>query len=139
MLLMSNGRELSGVEPHATTVGASLDLDSMIFAGGKIVSVLWTLHEVRLAFRFDRARMGALPLFPQQVSVFPSEVFVFVPARFLLRHRVVAPSFECSWLRAISDVKKPLPPVNPSRRSAARSGWGMMPTTFPSALQMPAM
>ena len=36
-------------------------------------------------------------------------------------------------------MKKPRPSGTPSSASATRSGWGMMPTTVPAALQMPAM
>jgi hypothetical protein len=37
------------------------------------------------------------------------------------------------------EVKNPSPSVHPTVGSAARSGWGMIPTTVPAALQIPAM
>ncbi len=38
-----------------------------------------------------------------------------------------------------SEVKTPTPSVEPSTASIARSGWGIMPSTFPDAFTMPAM
>src|SRR3954453_5871541 len=44
-----------------------------------------------------------------------------------------------SWCEETGEVKNPAPPVRPSSRSIARSGCGIIPTTFPSAFEMPAM
>ena len=36
-------------------------------------------------------------------------------------------------------AKTPMPSVEPRRGSIARSGWGIITSTFPSALRIPAM
>ena len=77
-------------------MGTGLDLDAMVFAAGQIVPVLRTLHEMRFPFGLDRGRVSPLPLLPQKLCVFPGEIFVFVPAWFVLFHRLETPCFDCS-------------------------------------------
>jgi hypothetical protein len=85
-LLVGNGFELVGVQPHAAAVGAGLDLDAMVRAANQIVPVFGALHEVRLTLSVDCGRLSPVPLFPQQLGVFAGEIFVFVPTRFIRLH-----------------------------------------------------
>src|ERR671910_2917470 len=130
--------ELTGIQPDASAVGTCLDRDPVHLTARQVIAILGALHVVRLPLRFGAGGAGALSLLPQQLGVFLGEVLVFVAARFLRLHGCT-PELELCSYAGTREVKNPLPPVRPSSRSEARSGWGMIPTTFPSGLQIPPM
>jgi hypothetical protein len=127
--------ELTGIEPYAAAVGTGLDLDSVELARGQVVPVLRALEIVRLSLCFGRRRLIPFPLLAEQLGILAGEVLVFISGF----HWLYTLELKLFWPAPTIEVKNPLPPVRPSNRSAARSGWGMMPTTLPAALQIPAM
>ena len=139
MVLVRHCRNLIGIQPHPSAMGAGLDLHAMVFAAREIVAVLGALHVVRLPFGLHSGGVGPLALFAKQLRVLPGEIFFLVPARLVRLHCAETPDAERISNADTGDVKNPVPPVRPNTRSAARSGCGMIPTTFPAALHTPAM
>src|SRR4051812_15645779 len=131
--------DLVGVHPHAAAVRAGLDLDPMVRLRREVVAVLRALHVVGPPLRFQGGGLRLEALLPEQLGVLLDEVFALVAAGFLAGHRLGTLSVEARGRQAARDVKNPRPSGTLSSGSAVRSGWGMIPTTVPPALQMPAM
>src|SRR5690606_23707243 len=139
--IAGQGIEPAGVEPDAPAVLAAVDRHVVVDRGEEIMPVLGALHEVGLPLLFLAGSLHLLALAPEQLGILPGKVLVLVLAG-LLGHGLVSAVevAAVAWrVQAAIEVKKPAPSSLPSSASAARSGWGMMATTLPAGLAMPAM